>query len=301
MAAPKFLRRPLAFRDRFRPWVIRRTVRNTYEGIPRRHRKLCFFASYSATSELSPYLLAYLGELHRCGLDIVFCTTSEQLDAEQISELTEYCHYVIHRTNTGHDFASWKACFALFPQWRAAEALLITNDSVLGPLQPLGGIFARIDGSAGPCWGLNDSHERAYHLQSFFLYFKAEALAAGRFRRFWQGVSLLTEKYDIVKFYEVGLTRQLQRAGLVCQALFPSAEVQDYCRSLGSRYQYPDVLGSAKFNASLYAAYEMVEGMEYPFIKSDLIRNDRYNSRHIDALRERLRSFAENDAPALRD
>lgn len=280
MGAPKFIKRVMAFRDRFRPWVILRTVISSHLGRERRYSKLCFFASHDPNSLLSPYVRLYLKELQSCGFDIVFCTTSPELKPESLAALTDVCHLVIHRRNIGHDFASWKACFKLLPTWRASEALLITNDSVLGPLYPLVRYFDKMDSSATPCWGMNDSHERAYHLQSFFIYLRYEALQSKRFARFWEGVSLLTEKYDIVKFYELGLSRALFKDDIAVDVLFSSEKVRAYCLSLGDKFQYPDAIRSPAFNASLYCAYELASAMAYPFVKADIIRNNRYRNRH---------------------
>lgn len=284
MGAPKFIKRVMAFRDRFRPWVILRTVISRYPGHERRYNKLCFFASYDPDSVLSPYVRLYLKELQSCGFDIVFCTTSPELKEESLAVLTNVCHLVIHRRNIGHDFASWKACFKSLPNWRAAEALLITNDSVLGPLRPLAHYFDKMDSSATPCWGMNDSNERAYHLQSFFIYLRGEALQSKRFARFWQGVSLLTEKYDIVKFYELGLSRALFKDGIAVDVLFSSERVRAHCLALGDKFQYPDAIRSSLFNASLYCAYEMASAMGHPFVKADVIKSNRYRNRYYKEL-----------------
>jgi hypothetical protein len=288
LAKLKFLKRLMAYRDRFRPWVIKRTILATHPVKERGSKKLCFFASYDTTSQLSPFVRLYLEELQRCGFDIVFCTTSPELRPDTLVALSGLCHLVIHRENIGHDFASWKACFQLTPDWRDSESLLITNDSIFGPLYPLSGIFDKMDGSSTPCWGMNDSNERAYHLQSCFVYVKHVAFQSKRFARFWRSVSLLTEKYDIVKFYELGLSQALFRDGMQFEVLFPCEKIRKVCLSLGARYQYPKLLEAKTFNASLLCAYEMVSEMGYPFVKTDAIKSDRYASRHYSELCELL-------------
>ncbi|WP_373082334.1 rhamnan synthesis F family protein [Zhongshania sp.] len=267
---------------------IPKSILSVHEGLPRSGKKICFFASYDEKSTVSPFVYAYLQELRDCDFDIVFCVTSEDVDDGHLERLCTLCHIVIHRGNVGYDFASWASCFYVLDSMAHWEALLITNDSILGPLTPLQPLFTQMDASPELVWGLTESFERAYHLQSFFLYFSQSAIQSRAFRKFWRRVTVVDEKFDLIKRYEIGLSTQMQKAGFKLEAAFPHADIIDACRELGGGFQYEDMLDSKKLNAPLYCWYEMVECLAFPFIKSDVVKNNRYQSQHYSALARML-------------
>lgn len=259
-----------------------------HEGQKRTSGRLCFFACYDRESAISPFLRAYIAELRRCHFDIVLCCTSENLDESALAELLTQCHQVIHRENRGHDFYSWKTCFDLTPNWSQADVLLLTNDSILGPLSSLEPVIAKLSTSKAELTGLNDSWERGYHLQSFFLLIKPAVLRARFFRRFWRGLKVIDNKNELVKRYEVGLSAATSKAGFQLEAAFPVGRVAAHCADLGDAFQYREALERRGLNAPLLCWYELVTYFNYPFVKAAVVKNNRYNSKHIGELRRIL-------------
>lgn len=269
-----------ALRSRLR----RPRVLAQYRGIASDSAKLCFFANYHPRGEVTPYVESYLCALRRDGFDIVLCSTSPQLPPQALQTLLALCCVVIHRENVGYDFYSWKTCFERVADWKSCKGLLLTNDSILGPLKPLSPLWTAIDASEAGLVGLNDSQERGYHLQSFFLYAKAELLSSDVFKRFWKKVRVLEKKSDIIKNYEVGFTQKIQSAGFAVEALFPQQDLQQLCLSLGDDFQYPDILSNLEFNATLFCWYELIRFFDYPFVKAAVLKEDCYQSQHYSKL-----------------
>ena len=260
------------------------TIIQTYDGVAGQGQKWCFFSSFHPSSEITPFVLHYLGELRDCGFNIVFCTTSDVVLEDDLLALKDICHKIIHRTNLGYDFASWAACFHVLENSEECSAILLSNDSILGPLKPLSPLFATMDSAEQAFWGLNDSLERSYHIQSFFMYFKAPVLRSVVFRRFWASVSTQPSKQEVIKRYELGLTARLMQAGLQPGVLFDASETLEICRNLGPQFQYADKLDGRGINTSLLCWYELVVYRGYPFVKADVLKVNRYNSEHVDKL-----------------
>src|SRR5688572_27633179 len=74
-----------------------------------RSKKICVFASYSRSDLIADYVFFYLQGLIGAGFDIVFVSTTTNLNTESREKLLQLCNVVIVRKNKGLDFGSWKA------------------------------------------------------------------------------------------------------------------------------------------------------------------------------------------------
>ena len=96
------------------------------------------------------------------------------------------CAAVLVRRNVGYDFGAWRDALERFALPRAdTESLLLVNDSVYGPLGRIEEVLARIDFRQAELWGLTESWQSRYHLQSFFLAVAPSAMASAAWRQFW--------------------------------------------------------------------------------------------------------------------
>jgi hypothetical protein len=104
---------------------------------------------------------------------------------------------------------------------------IIVNDSIFGPLQDITTTLERCDFAEADVWGMTDSYDVRYHLQSYFLIFGPAALASDCFRDFWKRVRYIGQKRSAVLLYEVGLSKALLKSGLRVKALFPYSQLVD--------------------------------------------------------------------------
>ena len=79
----------------------------------------------------------------------------------------------------------------------------------------------RIDFSEADVWGVTDSWQHRFHLQSFFMAFGPKAFGHEAFQQFWRSVRNVRSKAWVVRHYEIGLSRSLIAAGLRCKAVWP--------------------------------------------------------------------------------
>ena len=141
-------------------------------------------------------------------------------------------------------------------------------------------------------WGITDSWERRYHLQSFFLLFRRAAVQSPAFAQFWSTVGYVQSKGWIIRKYELGLTRAFEAGGLRCRALFPYrvavAALLEAMRNGGLQRHLDLVPGQKKYihairdyagrgvplNGTHYLWDYLIERMGCPFLKRELLRDN---------------------------
>jgi hypothetical protein len=183
--------------------------------------KIALFMHFDQNGMVRSQLLHYMRELRNNGRDVVFVSNSDEMKQEALAALQEICAGVIVRKNIGYDFGAWRDAIDYLNLPRAnTEEIILANDSVFGPLLPLGDILQRLDYTNADIWGMTESWQARYHLQSFFLAFGPKAIRAQAFRKFWDSVRPVPVKAYIVKMYEVGVTQAMINGGLSCNALW---------------------------------------------------------------------------------
>lgn len=170
------------------------------------------FAHYDMHNMVDPYVYFYLRQLRKISHTLVFVSTAK-LDRKDLDELALVGCEVILRENTGYDFMSYKRGLESL-EHAAFDEIVICNDSVYGPFFDLESIFSSMSSQSCDFWGMTSNTDISYHLQSYFVVFKKNALDSNAFRAFWQTVTNLDTKEEIIRRYEVGMTRYLLKSGL---------------------------------------------------------------------------------------
>ena len=184
--------------------------------------EVALFVHFDRAAVVREHVMEYLRALAEAGLSVVFVTNSGRLPPASMAALQRFCAGVLIRRNVGYDFGAWREGIERLALPRAdTEMLVIINDSVYGPLCPLHGLIERIDLTEADLWGLTESWQSRYHLQSYFLAFSRAVLASDAWRKFWASVQPVASKHWVIRTYEVGLTQALLRAGFRAQALWP--------------------------------------------------------------------------------
>ncbi|WP_428374446.1 rhamnan synthesis F family protein [Lichenicoccus sp.] len=182
---------------------------------------VCLFAMHSADGRLPACVLHYLRELGGCGLAVhVALSGMAALHPEDRAALDDAGAVGHFRANRGLDFAAWQhlvelGCVA------DADFVVLANDSVIGPLQPLAPIFARMQRLGCDVWGMVESHEMAWHLQSWFLCFTQRAWHTPQIARILALPFRDMDRAEIILHGEVGLGAAITAAGLSWAACWP--------------------------------------------------------------------------------
>jgi lipopolysaccharide biosynthesis protein len=238
-------------------------------------KRLVLFAHYDAQGEVKRFIVHYLCALREHCDRIVFVSTAK-LPPSELEKLEGCCDEIVLRDNVGFDFGMWRHAIDR-TDLEAWDELVLTNSSVFGPLQPLGPIFERMAEEPLDLWGMTSNVEIAFHIQSYFLAFRRSILEAPLFRQFWASVLPFKDKDQVIRSYEVGLSRLLLDHGYRLKAVFPTT-------SLSIPRVFPRLsalrenglwtsLREGRVNPTCGYPVELIRaGM--PFVKAELLRDN---------------------------
>jgi len=253
--------------------------------------RIAVFNHYDRNGVVHDFAAHYLRQLTEAGFTVIFVSNAPRLSREAVDHLRPSCALILRRANVGYDFGALKDGIGQIPVLERVDALLLVNDSVYGPFHPLKDIVTRMDGSAD-VWGITDSWEHQFHLQSFFLLFGRAAVQSPAFARFWSSVRYVQSKEWIIEKYEIGLTGTLMAGGLRCRALYPYREaaaafleavegrnlLRDQGRHPAERAFFAKahaaIEGGAALNSTHYFWDYLIERMGCPFLKRELLREN---------------------------
>jgi len=231
--------------------------------------QVAIFIHFDRAGAVRPYVLEYISALRAAGLSVVFVTNSGKLRADAMAALRPLCAGVIVRRNVGYDFGAMREAIERAGLPRPdTQMVLLVNDSVYGPLQPLEPILQRIDFDRADLWGLTESWQTRYHLQSYFVAFGRAALTSPAWLAFWRSVRPVSSKWWVILHYEVGLTQRFLRIGLRARAVW---RYQDLVREVSAPDQ-PRVLEG-----------EETDDDGYPIMLDARLRGRLAQARHIRA------------------
>jgi lipopolysaccharide biosynthesis protein len=243
---------------------------------------------YSRRGAFLRYFRYMVEQLDNAGFAVIIVSNSPKLDPEAVEALLPRCALVLHRRNIGYDFGAWRDGILQIPDLARLRHLVITNDSIFGPLHDLETVMTRCDPAQGDVWGITESFDTRYHLQSYFLLFGNAVLRAPKFRKFWDDMRYIENKRVVIFKYEIGLSQLLLKAGFRLRALHPYRELTGtvLARSLADEMEshrliddhFANVLNQINagrpLNPTHYFWDDLVTAFECPFIKRDLLEKN---------------------------
>ena len=178
------------------------------------NKRLFIFANYDPDCLVDNVVEHYIGALAELG-DIVFVTDCDTHDAEleKIKSISNVLRIISGRHGE-YDFGSYKRGY----QWADAQGILgdydwvyFVNDSVYGPLRPLGPILTGLESAGNDVIGMYglSQHPMSAILQSWFIGIKQSIACQKWFRAFLNSVKQQPDKQKIILEYEFGLSELL--------------------------------------------------------------------------------------------
>lgn len=249
-------------------------------------RRLWVIAHFDSRGRVSAYVHTMLQAYRRAGGELMVVSTA-RLDANAEAALRGSADTVLLRDNAGLDFASWRCGLALRDFARDYDEVIVANDSVFGPFADITPIVARLSDPSVHLLGLTFSHEVAPHLQSYFLGFNLRVFPRDLFESFWSEVEALTDKEDVIRRYEVGLSQRVLGAGIPLTAVFdmrkppePRAILRSWWRQViperadwGTFRTLHGAQRSRQHNPTMYHWHEMLAA-GVPYVKVALLRDN---------------------------
>lgn len=209
------------------------------------------------------------------GFDVVFVTNSAP-PASDVEQVPQHCILYLQRSNIGLDFGAWRdALAAILADGVAPQELLLANDSVLGPVKPLGALVGRWRAGGQGFFGMTENLAGGAHLQSYLLLARG-ASAIADVAVHLASFADVRNKWRVVQAGEIGLTQRMVRAGHRCAALFGYARLCALARpsdlaALGARFRCADALRVYPLNPTHHFWRLLLEQTDFPFPKTDLI------------------------------
>lgn len=167
---------------------------------------------------------------------------------------------IARRANSAYDFGSWRDALATFPDLAGKDRVILTNDSLVGPLGPLDGLLGRIEASPARVWAATANHWPTDHLQSYLLAFSGGVLAEPPLRRFFAGVGPQPSKTQVIRTYEFGLSSLVAAEGLTTGVGWDQAD-----------------LGLEPGDDAVLGGWEALLDAGFPFLKRTLLTDPRFD------------------------
>ncbi|VAW45912.1 Alpha-L-Rha alpha-1,2-L-rhamnosyltransferase/alpha-L-Rha alpha-1,3-L-rhamnosyltransferase [hydrothermal vent metagenome] len=249
----------------------------------------CIFAHYDNQNEVDEYVIFYLKSLKEIVQTLVFVSTSSISDSD-VLQIEAIGVTVIIRENIGYDFYSYKVGLEAL-SWNEYSHIIICNDSVYGPIYPLENVFKQMQATECDFWGITSSESIGFHLQSYFLVFKKNVISAGVFKKFWEDLTIINNKFLVVKKYEVGLTKTLIANNYKSAAFVKNVKLEvskslrfiqlvvrlvkspiKIFKFIKNPSRYLIAINKIKVNPSLESIKSLVVRSKSPFIKTVLFK-----------------------------
>ena len=251
-------------------------------------RRVCAFSHFDAGGRILGYVRNFLAALARQGFEIHFISTAPRLDAGERADIEAGGVRVHVRENRGRDFGSWQWGLREIPALAEADTLLLANDSVFGPLFDLDELFAAMRAAPADVWGVTDSPEMRWHLQSYFLCFSRRARESRAFRDvFAQDFPSFRDKREIVDRGEIALTQALVAEGLTARAYCPYERIAP----ASGRVEH--------FNPTYLAWDSLILDQRCPFLKRELFHDIPNGDGRLKHWRAVIEGFTDYDSTLI--
>lgn len=225
----------------------------------------CFFAHYNSRQTINRSVQTYVMALDAIGVQIVFISNSKiNSSGKNFLAGIPGVVKVIERENLGNDFGAWQEGIRNYQLKNDCTHVLFANDSVFGPIGDLAAMLQKMANETVDFWGVTDSYQHGWHLQSYFLCFAREVFDSDGFRSFFTTNFNALDKAAIISTGEIGLTSALIDSGFKPGCVVSSVLLQG---------------DSAKdkllaHNVTHYYWKELITKHSVPFLKKEvLLRN----------------------------
>lgn len=258
----------------------------------RKHETLTVLVHYDSKDRVDMTFFYYLRALSLFS-DVLVVSTATGLSSVAIGSLLKYASRVVVKENVGYDFRSWAKGLEM-TDYGVYDRIILTNDSVFGPLFDLQEIIALMETKDYDVWSLTDSHARGYHLQSYFMVYGKRPISENFFDTAFTHDGDIITKDDLINAYEVGMTKKFYakayRIGAFCNQEEMYSEIVK--RKL-TQYNYDVNLNCTHMWWEFLIVYK-----QFPFIKRELIQKNPTGV-DISLVRNVIQTYADYDVTLI--
>jgi lipopolysaccharide biosynthesis protein len=269
---------------------MRNYVRRTWPGQDPNagSRDEAVYLHFDRRGDIHDYVIQQLTELRKAGFRVTFVSNSRKFRSTHVPDIAPFCRQIVWRRNVGYDFGGYKDGIRSLGNLEGIDRLILMNDSAYGPFYPLRHLIDRVDPTEIDCWGITESWEHHYHVQSYFMLFLKGALSSVAFRQFWRRMPYVNRKASVIRYGEIKLSQILARRKLRVRVMAPywevakhvldkmeriSSDVPEDHKSFLKYVQSHIVLGHP-LNPSHYFWETLILDFGSPFLKREVITSN---------------------------
>lgn len=211
-------------------------------------KSICLYSSYFEGPEIPYYVRYYLEQLRPYFTEMVFVTNRKELSAESNKFLVYHEIELMEVKNEGFDFGMWSKALEQ-KNVKDFDRLAFINDSCILYKDPKE-FFSWLEKTDADYCGMVDSNAISYHLQSYFVVAKKNAIP--EVLNYFKQHGIKKDVHEVIRDYEVGLSSHLIKTGYKLDACYSTKEYK------------------GEYSPTYFWAMEMIErGM--PLIKKKII------------------------------
>lgn len=201
-------------------------------------RRAFVVAHHHPQGRVGSHVRRLVGALANAADAVVLVSTNaaeEQLASLPVSVRT------ITRPNVGYDFESYRVGIRALGPLEGLGQLVVLNTSFVcfDPAR----LLARVLDPGRPradLLGLTANGQFGWHLQSYWISFEnAAVICSEAFRAWWDGLEVISERDEVIRRHELGLTRHFASHGFRLAALF-SPDRRQKLRALCRWFEAPE-------------------------------------------------------------
>lgn len=222
-------------------------------------RRLCLFSHFDAGGRIFPCVQHYLRAIRECGFEVHVVSASPSIDRRDRAAVEAMGIAVHLRENSGFDFGAWQWGLHRLSPSDDVDWLLLANDSVFGPIFDLVPVVHEQIDAGADFWGLTDSYEFAWHLQSYFVCFRGDVARSAAFRAVFAQDFARGAKRGAIHDGEIFLSQALIDAGYRPAVVWPFDRLDAGWGVCNPMHFYWD---------------RLIAQQRCPFVKRELVRDN---------------------------
>lgn len=201
-------------------------------------KRLSIFAYYDADGVVDDYVIYLLEQVGaHCAKQIVVVNGALLPEAEK--RLRACCTQLMIRPNEGFDVTAYQEAFLQAEDVEQYEEVLFYNQTVFGPVCPLGPMFESMAQQDVDFWGLTrhkGAHSASWdtnvaiapHVQSYFFAVRKSLFMAPAFYEYWENLPKIESYWDAVGKHEVLFTEHFKNIGYTWDVYLHTEDLEAY-------------------------------------------------------------------------
>lgn len=183
--------------------------------VPIDKRRCTIFASYSYDGTIPDYTVYFLKELKKISQFIVFVADNDLKNESELHKIDTLVNVAFFGRHRGYDFNSQKKGYNYILEKDFAKDFhdfLFVNDSCYGPMYDLSSVYEKMKPKNVDFWGLCDSTDDVYHLQSFFINCNSKVFFSKELNSFFSSLPKKMDFQTAVDKGEKPFTKMLSKS-----------------------------------------------------------------------------------------